>query len=193
LGVKPVVDRPREVDMLPLIEAIQRHVAIVAISPSAVRRQGAGGVVACATEFLAVLPLRPFGVNIDTSFRKALDEATEGLKVCLPEPARTWGLARKCVNIFLRDAFYNLYLSNEYQLAKTAPYYEIPLDSVVSNALRKHAPPRSLPTWLGVKHLSPETSNIYQTFALELSYTWKIDRVFLDTYLWVENRDAPIE
>jgi hypothetical protein len=179
--------------MLPLIEAIQRHVAIVAISPSAVRGQGAGGVVACATEFLAVLPLRPFGVNIDTAFNKVLDEATDTLKGRLPEPARSWGLARKCVNIFLRDAFYNLYLSNEYQLAKAAPYYEVPLDSVVSYALRKHAHPRRLPTWLGVKHLTPETSGAYQTFALELSHKWNIERVYLDTYLWVENRETSLE
>jgi hypothetical protein len=176
--------------MLTLIQAMQKHVAIVSISPSSVRGQGSGGVVARATEFLEVLPLQSFGSNTEVSFRKALDEATHELRASLPKPAQSWGLARKCLNIFLRDAFYNSLLAREYKLKLATPFYEVPLDSVVSRALRKYAPRHRLPAWVGVKYLSPTVSDAYQAFALELSREWGIKRVYLDTYLWVENREA---
>jgi len=67
----------------------------------------------------------------------------------------------------------------------------VPLDGVVARALRKLAEPSKLPTWPGVKHLQPSTSEIYQAYALELSRKWRIDRVYLDTYIWVENHEAP--
>jgi hypothetical protein len=176
--------------MLPLRAAIQRHVAIVAISASTVRGQGIGGVVAAARSFLAVLPLQPFGASSEGSFRKALDEATSNLLNSLPKPAQSWGLARKCMNIFLRDSFYNSHLAKAHQLAAAAPSYEVPLDGVVARALWKLAPRNQLPTWLGVKHLLPAVSEIYQSFALDLSHKWKIDGVYLDTYLWVDWRET---
>jgi hypothetical protein len=64
----------------------------------------------------------------------------------------------------------------------------LPLDGVVARALRKLAEPEKLPIWPGVKHLTPATSEIYQAYALELSRKWRIDREYLDTYIWVENR-----
>lgn len=96
--------------MKPLIEAIQAHVAIVAISPSTVRGQGAKGVVAAARDFLKVLPLDPFSAGGEAGFVSVLERSTMDLISTLPAGAKSWGLARKCVNIFLRDAFYNFYL-----------------------------------------------------------------------------------
>ena len=174
---------------LRLTPAIQRHVAVFAVGPATVRGQGAKGVVAAAQEFLAELPLRAFAKSIESSFRNALDSATEDLALAFPKPARSWGLARKCVNVFLRDAFYNSHLCPLYDLDRARPFYEIPLDGVVARALLRLAGPKRLPVWPGVKHLQPVTSEAYQEFALELSRRWKIDRVYLDTYIWVENRE----
>ncbi len=38
---------------------------------------------------------------------------TEELSSALPKQAQSWGLSRKLLNIFPRDALYNIYL-NEY-------------------------------------------------------------------------------
>ena len=174
---------------LRLTPAIQRHVAIFAVGPSTVRGQGAKGVVAAAQEFLSEVPLRPFATSAESSFRNALDSATENLALAFPKAARRWGLARKCVNVFLRDAFYNSHLCPLYHLERAKPFYEIPLDGVVARALLRLGGPNRLPVWPGVKHLQPVTSGVYQAFAKELSRRWKIDRVYLDTYIWVENRE----
>ena len=175
---------------LPLIPAIQKHVAVFAIGPATVRGQGARGVVAAAREFLAELPLRSFARSTEASFRRSLDSATEDLALSFPKPARSWGLARKCLNIFLRDAFYNSHLAPRFHLELAKPFYEVPLDGVVARALINLAEPKTLPVWPGVKHLQPPTSEIYQAYALELSRNWRIDRVYLDTYIWVENHEA---
>lgn len=176
---------------LPLIAAIQKHVAVFAVGPATVRGQGARGVVAAAQEFLAEVSLRSFARGTEASFRRSLDSATEDLARSFPKPARSWGLARKCLNIFLRDAFYNSHLCPRYHLELAKAFYEVPLDGVVAGALRSLAKPRRLPTWPGVKHLQPPVSEIYQAYALELSREWKIDRIYLDTYIWVENHEAP--
>lgn len=175
--------------MLPLIPAIQRHVAVFAVGPATVRGQGAKGVVAAAQEFLSEVPLRSFARGTEASFRRALDSATEDLALSFPKPARSWGLARKCLNIFLRDAFYNSHLAPRFNLERAQEFYELPLDGVVARALHDLAGPKKLPPWPGVKHLYPVTSETYQAFALALSRKWKIDRVYLDTYIWVENRE----
>ena len=71
--------------------------------------RGAGntGVVTAARTHLGRLDLRPFGTRDDDRFRVALNSATTRLRAALPEEARCWGLARKGLNIFLRDCLYN--------------------------------------------------------------------------------------
>jgi hypothetical protein len=91
--------------MVPFSQAIHKRVAIVAIGLSAVRRAGAPGVVAAASNFFACLPLQQFATSDERSFRQSLDGATERLSRSFPEKGRSWGLARKCMNTFLRDAF----------------------------------------------------------------------------------------
>lgn len=174
--------------MLPLVSAIQKHVAVVAIGPSTVRGQGASGVVAAAQGYLASLALDEFGVREKAEFDRSLETATAKLVTSFPKQARSWGLARKCLNIFLRDAFYNAFLAPKYGLSASESFYEVPLDGVVAKELRRHAGRKRLPTWPGVKHLTPAVSETYQKYALELSRSWGISRVNLDTYLWVEGR-----
>jgi hypothetical protein len=105
----------------------------------------------------------------------------------LPRPARSWGLARKCLNIFLRDCFYNAYLRDAYGLVVAESWLEVPLDSVVAEGLNKNLTV-ALPRWPGVKRVTPDLSARYQDEALNLSRDWGITRVHLDTYLWVAGR-----
>jgi hypothetical protein len=115
-----------EGSVIPLIKAIQARTAVVAISPSTVRGQGGSGVVDAARDFLTNLDLRRFGVDEERTFRAALEAATGELRDALPRQARSWGLARKCLNIFLRDAFYTCYLRDEYGLTAAEGWYEFP-------------------------------------------------------------------
>jgi len=83
------------------LEMIRRFLARAAITASAVRNQGGAGVAERAREAAFSLDLGRFASAQD--FAKHLDDATEEMKAALPRPARTWGLSRKLVNIFLRD------------------------------------------------------------------------------------------
>jgi hypothetical protein len=105
-----------------------------------------------------------------------------------PAKARSWGLARKCLNIFLRDCFYSHDLRRAYRLGVAAPWFEVPLDAVVVRELRNRMSDRLPARWPGVKHLTPSLSADYQAFAKELSSRMGIHRVHLDTFLWVEGR-----
>jgi hypothetical protein len=170
-----------------LVNAIQRRAAVVAIGPSTVRGQLVPGVVNAAREFLDALGLNRFATADAQKFRAELDRATDEMRAALPKGARAWGLARKCLNIFLRDAFYNHYLRESVRIDRATKFYEVPLDRIVAKALRQKSEVR-LPRWPGVKHLKPELSDEYQQAAAALSMRMQIERVHLDTYLWVDGR-----
>ena len=167
-----------------LIDAIQRRVAVVAIGASTVRGQRTKGVAAAAREFLATVPLKRFGTNSMQAFHAELDRATADLEVAFPKKARSWGLARKCMNIFLRDCFYNFYLHKHFDLDRSKDFHEIPLDKKVAEALRGKA--SGLPRWQGVKYLTRNVSDAYQQTAGQLAKKWDIERVHLDTFLWTD-------
>lgn len=54
---------------LPLVDAIQQRVAIIAKGPSTARKQGAVGVITVARQFLSSLPLKRFATDDAPSFR----------------------------------------------------------------------------------------------------------------------------
>src|SRR5450759_3871612 len=70
-GEAEVVELEGRGATLSLIPAIQKHVAVFAIGPSTVRRQGARGVVAAAQDFLAEVSLRSFARGTEASFRRS--------------------------------------------------------------------------------------------------------------------------
>jgi len=165
------------------IPAVQGRVARVAVSASATRGQGKGTVKA-ARDHLSTLKLRQFGVKDRAKYLMRLDDATEALRKVLPRQSRSWGLARKLMNIFLRDALYTNYLAEKYRLGSAEPFFEIPLDSITSGRLRKDAGRGVLPRWKGVKHLEPADSERYQAHAAIIGKERGICRVHLDTYWW---------
>jgi hypothetical protein len=156
------------------------------VGPSTVRGQKSKGVVRASREFLRRFGLARFGVADARVFRRALDETTRELMACLPEAARSWGLARKLLNIFLRDSLYTVYLREAYALQVAEAHYELPLDSVVAKQLRRQ---RELPRWPGVRHLTVQVSDEYQQAALDLARTKSIARVHLDAFFWSVSRD----
>jgi hypothetical protein len=167
-----------------LVDPIRRRVAVVAIGASTVRGQGVKGVVAAAREFLFTVQLKRFGTSSMQAFEAELDKATADLKTAFPQKAKSWGLARKCMNIFLRDCYYNFYLHKHFDLDRSKDFHEVPLDRKVAEALRDKV--SGLPRWLGVKHLTRSMSDAYQQGARQLAKEWEIERVHLDTFLWTD-------
>jgi hypothetical protein len=99
------------------------------------------------------------------------------------------GLARKFLNIFLRDCFYTTYLAHAYHLERTEELLELPLDSITAKELRKAAPPGQLPRWPGVRKLTKDVSARYQAVALDEARNERMARVHLDSQYWAANRE----
>ena len=170
-----------------LARAIKTRVAIIAVGPSTARGQGTSGVVAALRTALDRVHLEKFATARQKRFAAALESSTERVRAALPRPARSWGLARKCLNIFLRDCFYNRFLCEAHDLGVAEAWFEVPLDRAVADGLNANSG-SGLPTWPGVKRLTPDISALYQYEASSLSRTRGISRVHLDTFLWVANR-----
>jgi hypothetical protein len=166
-----------------ILQALQAHAARAAITPSSMRGAGSRGVVAAGQKHLADLALARFGIAHVTRFRRELDTATHDLMLALPKGARHWGLARKGLNIFLRECLYTVYLREEYSLDKAEYFYEIPLDSITGAALHRESN-GALPRWKTVRGLSPELNAEFQRVASALAKSRKVARVHLDAVWW---------
>ncbi len=169
------------------LQLLQDRVAEVAVGPSALRNQGSPGVVTEARRFLKSIKLSRFSTKSESGFQRSLDAATEVLKRRLPERARHWGTARKAINLFLRDCLYHSYLSLENRLGRLEPWLEIPLDSQVAAGVLGNGQ-TSLPRWPGIKHLTPEVSQLYQQAARQIASERGVHRVHLDLEWWRPGR-----
>lgn len=170
------------------LTAVQSRVARIAVGASTVRGRGNRGSVAAARAQLRTINLRPFGEGL-ASFREALDIETERLRNSLPESARSWGLARKLINIFLRDCLYNTYLNEEYHLYRSEFAFEIPLDSITGKELDDLGSSSREDSWPGVKYLTRDRSDGYQAVAEKEAANYGLARVHLDSVWWSLGRD----
>ena len=168
---------------------VQSRAARIAVGASTVRGRGNTGVVAAARKFLRGANLAFFGSADEATFRHALDRMTEDLRKELPGQAQHWGIARKALNIFLRDCLYTSYLAEAHQLHKAEQCFELPLDSITAKHLRRLAGPRTLSPWPGVRHLSPSLSAELQLVAAREARRRGIARVHLDAIWWSVSRD----
>jgi hypothetical protein len=172
------------------LAAIQARTARVSIGASTARGRGNKGVVKAARSFFYRLKLASFAVSNRPAFAAQLNRATVRLVSALPRKAQRWGLARKFLNIFLRDCFYTTYLARAYHLERAEQLFELPLDSITAKQLLKVAGRGQLPRWPGVKKLTKDISDDYQAAALGQARKEKIARVHLDAKYWASNRDV---
>ena len=137
--------------------------------------------------FLTGLRLGRFATGYDGRFQRVLHQETARLTRALPRQSRSFGLARKALNMFLRDAFYNYDLRNHFGLGRARRLFEIPVDSVVAKELRRRCGP-GVPVWPNLREVTPDVHARCQEAASDLARQLRIDRVHLDTILWVEGR-----
>ena len=147
-----------------------------------VRNMGPKGYLDCICKFLKKVNLEELSNKGPSQYPKFLDQQTEKPVRHMPREARHWGVARKCLNLFFRDALYNFYLREKYNLAKFEKYLEIPLDSYVGRKLQ--AENKGLPRWRTVKSLKREISDRFQEVAKKVAKQKGTERVHLDVLYW---------
>ena len=128
--------------------------------------------------------LSDFGTDSAARFGRTLDRHTKRLSRRLPRGAQHWGLARKLLNIYLRDCLYCTYLNTEFHLAPAEALFEVPLDSITARGLKQATGRGALPVWPGVRHLRPDVNAELQRFAADLARGDHIARVHLDAVYW---------
>lgn len=166
------------------ITALCKRVASAAIGASTIRRMGPKGTAVRARRFLARVNLNRFRVDSKRDFEWVLDDITKSFLRALPRKAQRWGVARKLLNIFLRNAAYNRYLSKRFGLQKVERWMEVPLDSHVGTQLRASSDGRHLPRWKTVVGLTPDASREFQNVATTVARRKGVTRVDLDVYYW---------
>jgi hypothetical protein len=166
-----------------LIGWMQKRAANGAVGPSTIRGMAPAGTATTIRDYLRSVNIESFRAKSEGKFVKKLDAITEGLLAILPADAKHWGMARKCVNIFLRNCLYNRYLCSYYKLECMEEWLEIPLDSHVGKGLIRYVQNSELPTWGKVISLSREHSDQYQQAALSLAKEKGVARIHLDDWL----------
>jgi len=166
------------------LDKLLRRTARAAIGPSALRNQGAGGVIAGAGLAVEEIDLHRYGLSNGNTLQALLDEGTQALLKKFPQEAQSWGAARKGLNLFLRDATYNIDLSAAFGLARIRPFLEVPLDRDIGSALSAQPEGANLPKWDTIKGLTPTISHEYQSVATEVAKRYKVHRVDLDVFFW---------
>ena len=99
------------------------------------------------------------------------------------------GQGAKIINIFLRDALYTVYLRKGFSLDRAEHVFELPLDRLTADQLRKRY---ALPRWPGVAKLTEEVSAKYQGAARLEGEARGFARVHLDAY-WYGARQVEEE
>lgn len=155
-----------------------------AIPANAIRNPGAPGVLGAVRGFLRRLSLARFCSRSRARFEAHLDAAMERLRRRLPTEAHNWGVARKALNLFLRDCAYDHHLRARYGLATIEPWLEVPLDSYMAKKLRKSQRGKGLERWPFLRHLDRTVSARYQKVAQQVANRKGICRVHLDLYWW---------
>ncbi len=167
------------------VETVKKMVAREAVGVTAMRGQ-AKGTLKAVHGYLDAIDLSSINVKNENDYIRWLDGHTCQLLEILPGRLKPWGAARKALNLFMRTALYNRYLNDEFKLERVEKRMEIPLDSAVAKGLKKEG--SHLPQWPGLRRLTRDVSDQFQSVAQSVAARRKIATVHLDMYLWMENR-----
>lgn len=177
---------------VPTISDVQKRIANTSIGASTFRGQKKGSVQK-AREYLQELDLTGLESLSEGEFARWLNGRTEELRQRLP--GHEWGVARKAMNVFLENAFYDKFLSQRYNLDALETVLELPLDSNVAKGLRRDLDPHHdltmLPKWDTIRRLSPEASKRFQDCAQVIADRERTSRIYLDLKYWRRENSDP--
>ena len=159
---------------MPPINLIQKRIANISVGSSTVRGQPKGTV-----------KIQEFSnMKEDNRFQNLLDNHTLLLKEKLP--SKSWGIARKVLNIFMFQASRDILLNRKYSLDGIISYLELPLDNPNAKRLVKFAKSKDIRlNWRNIYSLDAETNKQFQVFAKHYAHdTFQCDRCYLDVYWW---------
>jgi len=175
---------------------MQRYIAKVGITASALRNLRAKDLVRTAQEFLTHIDLTPLRTIDPSGYPGWLEGETLALMERPPFNDELWGPARKSMNIFMVMASLNRFLCAAYALDHLENVLEVPLDNQVATKLLKWAKgtglsQEGLPQWISIKKLDRENSEKFQKVAGEIATELAIPRGRLDVTLWSEGPERP--
>ena len=166
-----------------LLSDMQRRTASISIGASTIRKMVPAGSIQQIRDYLAAFDLASFAKVKPADFPKWLDHQTHVFqKRGLKNGKLPWGVARKCLNIFLRGATYNFMLRDHYNLSRVEYLLEVPLDSHVAERLEAEA--ATLNGFKSVKAVDRRINAYYQDVAREVAQGKGIARVHLDLEYW---------
>lgn len=152
------------------------------ITSSSMRGPGCGKAITAARAYLGDLDVRRFGARTRIGFMRELDGATDELFASMPRGVRAWGLARKGLNIFLKECLYSSYLRSASRIDRAERFLELPLDSITGKALNRLED--ALPRWNSIRRLDVATSQQFQDAAEREARRRGLARVHLDVFWW---------
>lgn len=174
---------------------LYRRLAQVSIGPSSIRNQGGSGLIDILRGYFEkeIDPKEFFKVlKSKRRYQNFLDRHTISILKRFPRGAKSWGAARKGLNLFLRDLVYNGYFSTKFRipgeysrLNEFVKHMEVPLDRDVVTGIQRDSE-NELPRWTGIKNLTPDVSNLFQQQAEVIASKRKTARIHLDLLYWRE-------
>jgi hypothetical protein len=173
------------------INQLQRRIAQISVGASSLRNQGAKGIIEiCRDYFENSINLEEFKKEIESNnYLKYLNKNTTELLNRFPENGKSWGAARKGLNLFFREVVYNFYLANHLEISadedknrNALNQLEAPLDKDVATGLREIFP--ELPKWKSIRSLTVHESQIYQHTASKYADELQIPKIHLDLQFW---------
>jgi hypothetical protein len=172
---------------LPLLQTF----VAAGITQSVVRLGKAGknvsGMGSAAREFCSAIDLRDLPQPL--GYPNKLDKWTKKLQSKFPKGGQHWGTARKCMNIFMRDAIHHVQLRKAYpSLGTLENVLEVPLDRYVATGLLKEEEAVEYALdWDAIIRLTPDVHGRFQNLAEKVADRKKVARVDLDIYYFRQN------
>lgn len=165
----------------------------ISVGASALRNQGAPGIVEAArVYFREEIELAKLfkALSSNKRYKKFLDTHTSNLLKTFPSKGKSWGAARKGLNLYFREVVYNKFISDYYGLPKNMNKYniaiaflEVPLDRDVATGIRRDAG-EELPKWKSIRDLDKRISDVYQNAAMAIAKEEGVARIHLDLKYW---------
>ncbi len=174
------------------LNIIHKRLSIISVGASALRNQGASGIIKIAREYFYTIDIEEFMSCIDSKdvYSKFLNKHTDNLVSIFPENGRSWGGARKGLNLFFREVVYNKFFSDYFGLPtritefnEKVKFLEVPLDRDVATGIYSESEV-TLPKWKSIKSLTPTISEEYQIVAQIIAEKENYAKVNLDLRYW---------